>query len=81
MAQQQVEWLKEKLRGVEQEIEDQEAEIIDAIKNNKPEEVINSYKGRKERLVDKKKGLRHQLFALQIRLATPLGEILAAARC
>ena len=79
MAQQEVEWLKEELQRVERKIEEQETKIDDAIENNKPERVINSYRERKERLVDKEKDLRHQLSALQIRLATPSGEVLAAA--
>ncbi|CAL8462835.1 g2369 [Coccomyxa elongata] len=73
MAQQEVDRLWEELQRVEQEIKDQEAKIDDAIENNKPEKVTNSYRERKERLVDKEKDLRHQLSALQIRLATPSG--------
>ena len=81
MAEQEVDRLWEELKRVEQEIKDQEAKIDDAIENNKPEKVTDSYRERKERLVDKEKDLRRQLSALQIRLATPSGEVLAAARC
>ncbi|CAL8472336.1 g11879 [Coccomyxa elongata] len=73
MAQQEVELLKEELQRVEQKIEEQDAETDDAIGNNKPEKVTNSYKERKERLVDKEKDLRHQLSALQAKLASPSG--------
>ncbi len=75
MAQQEVDRLWAELQRVEQEIKKQEAKIDDAIENNKPEKVTNSYKERKERLVDKEKDMRHQLSALQIRLATTSGEI------
>ena len=79
MAQQEVNRLREELQCVEREIKDQEAKIDDAIENNKSEKVINSYKEKKKRLVDEKKDVRHQLNAMQIRLATPSGEVLAAA--
>ena len=81
MAQQEVDRLWEELHRVEQEIKDQEVKIDDAIENNKPEKVTNSYRERKERLVNKENDLWHQLRVLQARLATPSGEVLAAARC
>jgi len=80
MAQQVLEWMKEELQRVEQKIEEQAAKIDDAIENNKPGKIIASYREEKKRLVDKKQDLWHQLSVLQIRLASPLGEVLAAAR-
>ena len=81
MAQQEQEWLKEELQRVDQEIKEQQARIEAAMKANEMPELIAFIGRERDRLVDKEKALRHQLSALQIRLATPSGETLVAARC
>ena len=81
MAQQEVNRLWAELQCVKKEINKQEAKIDHAIENNKPEELTNIYRERINRLVETEREVRRQLSALQIRLATPSGEVLAAARC
>ena len=72
MAQQEQEWLKEELQRVDQEIKEQQARIEAAMKANEMPELIASIGKERERLVDKEK-------VLLTRLATPSGEVLAAA--
>lgn len=81
MAQQEVDRLWAELQRVEQEIKEQQARIEAAMKANELPELIAFIGREKERLVEEKKDLRQSLNALQIRLASPSGEILAAARC
>ncbi|CAL8464801.1 g4336 [Coccomyxa elongata] len=73
MAQEEVEWLKEQLQGVELEIKEQLARIEAAMKAKESPELISLIREERDRLVDKEKDLRHQLSALQAQLATPAG--------
>jgi len=81
MAQQEVDRLWAELQRVEQKIEAKEQELREVVKAKESPELIASIGKERDRLVDNQKDLRHQLSALQIRLATPSGEVLAAARC
>ncbi|BDA44297.1 hypothetical protein COCOBI_05-4810 [Coccomyxa sp. Obi] len=74
MAQQEVNRLWAELQNVEQEIKKQQAKIETAMKTNEMPEIIASIGRERDRLVDEKKDLRHQLSDLQICLATPSGE-------
>jgi len=78
MAQQDLDWLKGELQRVEQKIEDQEARIEADTKAEELPELIASIEEKRDRLVENEKDL---LSALQIRLASPSGEVLAAAGC
>ncbi|CAL8469124.1 g8665 [Coccomyxa elongata] len=71
MAQEEVEWLKEQLQGVEQEIKEQLARIEAAMKAKESPELISLIREERDRLVEEKKDMRHQLSALQAKLASP----------
>ena len=75
MAQQELDWLKGDLQRVEELIQDQQAKIVAATKAKELPELIALDKERRDQLFEEKKDLRHQLSALQIRLATTSGEI------
>ncbi len=79
MAQKQLDKLWEKLQQLDQDIKQQELKIDEALENDKPERVINGYKERRDRLVNETKEWRQHLSALQARLASQSGEVLAAA--
>lgn len=79
MAQQEVDRLWAELQRVEQEIKEQQARTEAAMKANELPELIAFIGRERDRLVEEKKDLRHQLSALQARLASPAGEVLAAA--
>lgn len=76
MAQQDTEWLKGELQHSKQKIKAKEQQLLEARKAKTSSEVIALIKDRKDRLVDKKMVLRS---TLQARLASPSGEVLAAA--
>ena len=76
MAQQEVDRLWAELQRVEELIQDQQAKIVAATKAKELPELIALDKERRDQLFEEKKDLRHQLSALQIRLANPSGEIL-----
>lgn len=75
MAQEEVEWLKEELKRVEQKIEAKEQELLEATKAKALSEVIALFKDQKDRLVNKEKDLWQQLSNLQICLASTSGEV------
>lgn len=81
MAQHEMDWLKEGLQQLEQEMEAKEQELLETTKAKEVPELITIIKDEKERLVVKKKDLWQQLTGLQDRLASPPGEVLSAARC
>ncbi len=79
MAQQEVERLQEELQRMKQDIKAKEQELLDAMEANDLPELVALGK-EKFGLTDKKKDLRKQPYALQAPLASPSGEVLAAAR-
>ncbi len=81
MAQQEIEWLKEGLERMEHKIEHQEKMIEAAIKDKELLEHIATMKEKRDRFVNEKKDMQQNLRDVQISLATPSGEVLAAARC
>ncbi|CAL8468249.1 g7788 [Coccomyxa elongata] len=74
MAQHEVDRLWSELQRVEQEIKEQQARIEAAMKAHELPELIAVIGRERERLVEEKKDLRHQLSALQAQLASPSGE-------
>ena len=81
MAQREMEYIKEALQHVEQDIEGVQQEFLEATEANLPEDVIAAIKQEKAQLTDEKKRLQKDLSALQARVASPSGEILVAAHC
>ena len=76
MAEQDSEWIYEKLQRAERKIENRQAELVAAIEADDLPELIAFVKRDMERLIEEKEDL---LSALKVRLASPAGEVPAVA--
>ena len=70
-----LEWLKGELQRVEQDIKDREKEL----KGDTTERDSAIIEKGIDRLVQKERDMRQQLITLQAQLASPAGDVLAAA--
>ena len=75
MAQQELDWLKGELQRVEQDIKDREKDLKAATTERDSAIIQNGI----DRLVVRQERLDGQLSTLQAQLASPAGEVLAAA--